>query len=325
MTGYVLFWGTNSGNYLWSVACASNQTSVTVSNLLTGQPYYFVVESESTNGPSDFSTEVVFTNATTIADITPPGAGTNSQSSTNGGGSYGGSGNGGNNPPPASLPVNEFQIAGMPPKLLLARTNSHFNLTIQGTVGAEVVIQSTTNPAAPGSWVTINDFTLTNAAPPDSQSNQIPAVLADAFVPASQACDVSPSNSSPFQFYRTVMQHGYITLADTVLPTKGYGTRLLVVNMPGFIDAVCYASPDNCLIFLDQQTFGVGFESAGSTIRQIASTYASSLSLNWTSASELSYSNGLGSVLATVVQTEDPASDPVAGQNGTNSTIVIDF
>ena len=95
--------------------------------------------------------------------------------------------------------------------------------------------------------------------------------------------------------------------------------------MPGFVDDVCYASPDNCLIFLDQQTYGVGFESSGSTIRQIASTYASSLSLNWTSASELSYSNGLGSVLATVVQTENPASDPVAGQPGAGSPINIDF
>jgi len=327
LTGYVLFWGTNSGNYIWSVACPSNQTSVTVSSLLTGQPYYFVVESESASGPSDFSTEVAFTNATTITTITniiPPPAGTNSQSSTNGGGNSGGHGSGGNNPPPASLPVNEFLIAGMPPKLSLARTNSNFNLTIQGTVGAEVVIQSTTNPAALGSWVTIDEFTLTNPAPA-LQTNQIPDLLAAAFAPASQTCDVSPSNSSPFQFYRTVMQHGYITLADTILPTKGYGARLIVVNMPGFIDAVCYASPDNCLIFLDQQTYGVGFESAGSTIRQIASTYASSLSLNWTSASELSYSNGLGSVLATVVETENPASDPVAGQNGTNSTIVIDF
>jgi Fibronectin type III domain len=324
VTGYVLYWGTNNGDYIYSVACASNQTSVTVSNLLPGLVYYFAVKAASTNGLSDFSNVAVLTN---VADITPPlpgGTDTNSQTSGTNAESSGGGGGGGG-PPPPSLPTREFAIAGVPPLLNLAPSNDQVNLTILGTVGAAVAIQSTTNPAAPDSWATITNLTLTTAAGLDSQSNPPSGLLADAFVPAWQTVDVSPANASSSQFYRTVMQHGYVILADTVLPAKGYGTRLIVVNMPGFVDDVCYVSPNENLIYYDKQTQGMGVESAGSTIRQIASTYAGSLSLDWTSASELAYSNGLGWVLATVVQTEDPSSDPVAGEAGTNAPIVIDF
>jgi hypothetical protein len=51
---------------------------------------------------------------------------------------------------------------------------------------------------------------------------------------------------------------------------------------------------------------------------------ATSLGQNWTSASEFNYSNGVSTILATVVQTDPPNSDPVVGQVSTPS-IQIDF
>jgi hypothetical protein len=65
--------------------------------------------------------------------------------------------------------------------------------------------------------------------------------------------------------------------------------------------------------------------SSGTTIRQIADALATSLNLDWTSASEFTYSNGMGQVLATVIETEPPSSDPVAGQNPPSAPIVINF
>ena len=64
-------------------------------------------------------------------------------------------------------------------------------------------------------------------------------------------------------------------------------------------------------------------EPSGSTIRQIATTFSGSLGQNWTSASEFAYSNGVSTILATVVETEPPSSDPVAGASAAN--IQIDF
>jgi len=49
------------------------------------------------------------------------------------------------------------------------------------------------------------------------------------------------------------------------------------------------------------------------------------LSLDWTSASEFTFSNGMAQILATVIETESPSCDPVAGQNPPGAPIVIDF
>ncbi len=323
LTGYVLYWGTNSGNYLWSAGCAGTQTNITVNNLVSGQTYYFAVKAASSNGLSAYSTEAAFTSTGAIASgpeiPLPPGGGANSPSEN----VNDNNGNGNNAPPP--LLAGEIRITGIPQWLSLAPTNGDANLTIQGTVGATVMIQSTTNLADPDGWVTTTNLILTNAAALDSLSNPPTGVLADAFAPASQSYDVSPMDPSTPQFYRTAVVPDYAIVADSVLPSKGYGARLIVVNMPGFVDDVCYVSPTNSFIYYDGQTYGVGLVPAGSTIRAIASTYAGSLSLNWTSASEFLYSNGMAWVLATVVETEDPSTDPVAGEAGTNAPIVINF
>jgi hypothetical protein len=63
--------------------------------------------------------------------------------------------------------------------------------------------------------------------------------------------------------------------------------------------------------------------SSGPTIRSIASTLAGALGQNWTSASEFGYSNGVSTILATVVEAANPNSDPVAGNS--SASINIDF
>src|SRR5471032_1118352 len=73
VTGYVLYWGTSSGNYVFSTVCASNVTSATVSDLLPNQVYYFAVKAASaSNVLSDFSIEAVITNDPASGDINPP-------------------------------------------------------------------------------------------------------------------------------------------------------------------------------------------------------------------------------------------------------------
>jgi hypothetical protein len=117
-----------------------------------------------------------------------------------------------------------------------------------------------------------------------------------------------------------------VILASMVLPGKGYTPRLIVVNMPGIVcDDACYVNESSSFIHYSQTNSALQLEGSGSTIRQIATTLANSLTLDWTSASEFTYSNGLGQILATVVETEPSSSDPVAGQNPPSQPMVIDF
>jgi hypothetical protein len=96
--------------------------------------------------------------------------------------------------------------------------------------------------------------------------------------------------------------------------------------MPGVVaDDACYENNSGSFIHCIHTNYSLQLISSGSTIRQIATTLASSLNLDWTSASEFTYSNGLGQVLATVIETEPPSADPVAGQNPPSAPIVINF
>jgi hypothetical protein len=124
------------------------------------------------------------------------------------------------------------------------------------------------------------------------------------------------------------MPYDYAILADQVLlrnTNAACTPRLIVVNMPGDVDDVCYVNQFNSFIHYTRTNSTLQLFSSGSTIRQIANTLASSLNLDWTSASEFTYSNGMGQVLATVIETEPPSSDPVAGQNPPSAPIVINF
>ena len=211
--------------------------------------------------------------------------------------------------------------------LNLAVSNGQLNLNIGGTAGATVQLQSTTNPTAPFSWTTITNVALTNIAP--METNAVPGQPQDAidlaYVPAAQIAPLPTTTSSArMQFFRVVMPYDYIILAGLVLPAKGYTARLVVVNMPGLNDDACYVSQAGSYIHYSQTNSVLQLAGAGSTIRQIATTLANSLNLDWTTASEFTYSNGMGQILATVVEADPASSDPVAGQNPTSS-IVINF
>jgi hypothetical protein len=121
------------------------------------------------------------------------------------------------------------------------------------------------------------------------------------------------------------MPYDYMVLADSVLWGQGCPSRLLLVRMPGLpSDDVCYITNQNSFIHYDSTNQAFALEpSSGPTIRQIATTLSGWLGQNWTSASEFTYSNGVSSILATVVATEPPSSDPVAGAAA--PSIQIDF
>src|SRR5208283_2841637 len=112
------------------------------------------------------------------------------------------------------------------------------------------------------------------------------------------------------------MPYDYVILASIVLKGQGYAPRLILVNMPGIVhDDACYVNEASSFIHYDWSNSTLQLESSGASIRHIANTLASSLNLNWTSASEFTYSNGMGQLLATVVETDPPSSDPIPGQN----------
>jgi hypothetical protein len=122
------------------------------------------------------------------------------------------------------------------------------------------------------------------------------------------------------------MPYDYAILGSIVLKGEGYTPRLIVVNMPGIVcDDACYINEATSFIHYDRSSSILQLEGSRPSIRQIANTLANSLNLDWTSASEFTFSNGLCQILATVVETESPSSDPVAGQNPPSPPMVIDF
>ena len=352
VTNYTVFWGTNTGVYVFSAA-VGNQTNLVVTGLNPGTTYYFAVDATATDGTeSPFSSEITY--VAPIGTNSPPG-------STNSGGDLGSSGSTVTNPPPppsvtgtnsgsggstgsvgstgstgstssnptgsnaVSTTVSEFPVPGVPPFLTVGITNVNRPLLgIAGTVGATLMVQSSTNPLNPDSWVTITNLPITAANTNLQANSAAPSALTTAFVPATQAYEVIDTNPPPSEFYRVVMPYDYMVLADSVLSGSGYPSRLVLVRMPGVAsDDVCYVTPQSSFLFYDPANNAFAVEPSGSTIRQIATTLSGSLGQNWTSASEFAYSNGVSTILATVVETEPPSSDPVAGASA--ASIQIDF
>jgi hypothetical protein len=350
VTNYTVYWGTNTGVYTFDLAIG-NQTSLTVTGLETNTAYYFSVQATAADGTqSAFSNEITYTNAPSLLPPAPPppGSGTpiaggSTNSSTNssslaggGGNSGGGSGNsgggsgnsGGSGGSGGSTDENgstsEFSVQGIPPALTLSISNSLPLLNISGTVGATLSIQSTTNPLNPDAWSTIAEQPITNAAGSVSTNSGAPSAVSLAFVPAMQSYQVVDTNPPPGEFYRVVMPYDYMVLADSVLSAQGDPSRLILITMPGTPSSdVCYVTPQNSFLYYDQTNLAFALDPSGSTIRQIATTLSTALGQNWTSASEFAYSNGVSSILATVVETEPASSDPVAGAS--TPIISIDF
>jgi molybdopterin/thiamine biosynthesis adenylyltransferase len=229
----------------------------------------------------------------------------------------------------SSTAVNSAaNFRGIPPSLTMTMPNGQSSLNIAGTVGATMVIQATTNLDSPDSWVTMTNVILTNIASAalGNQTSKAPNILNTAFVPAAQAVSIPRNSSAPSQFFRVVMPYDYAILGGIVLKGQGYTPRLIVVNMPGILcDDACYVNEASRFIHYDRASSALQLEESGASIRQIANTLANSLDLDWTSASEFTFSNGLCRIWATVVRTEPASSDPVAGQNQPSEPMVIDF
>jgi hypothetical protein len=334
VAGYYLCWGTSSGVYTsTNVISPGTQTTGIASNLASGQVYYLAAQSFMSNGMvSPFSNEATFTNGppspNSIFVVT-----TNAVSQgDNGNGSSGNvtmvSGNGAGSSSIGAPTNSEARIWGIPPFLTMTITNGQAKMNIGATVGATLMIQATTNLLAPDSWETMTNVTLTQIAPAarSNQTSQASSILNTAFVPAAQELPISSGNSTSSRFYRVVMPYDYVILASIVLKDKGYTPRLIVVNMPGILcDDACYVNEVGSFIHYNWANSILQLEGSRPSIRQIANTLAKSLNLAWVSASEFTYSNGLGQILATVVETEPPSSDPVAGQNPPSPPMVIDF
>jgi len=340
VTGYYLVWGLSSGDYTSTNSYPANQTSAEVDGLTTNQVYYFNIAAVSSSDlVSPYGIEVVYTNSapptntqtTSSGPPSPGGPGAPGAPGTNtppivGSGTNGGSGGGTSPGPTTNLTQSLFW--GVPPILTFVMSNGQPNLNIGGTVGATVRVESTTNFSSMDQWSEMTNVSVTIIAPValNNQQTQPPDALDLAFVPGLQTMPVDATNFAGPQFFRVVMPYDYVILASMVLPAKGYTPRLIVVSMPGIVcDDACYVNESSSFIHFDRSTYAVQMEGSGSTIRQIATQLSSSLNLDWTSASEFTYSNGLGRVLATVVETEPPSSDPVAGQAPPSPPAVIDF
>jgi len=344
-TGYYLVWGLSSGVYTATNAYSAGLVSTTINGLATNHVYYFNIaafNSSDIEGP--YAGEVVFTNVYLQTNLPTSGGGsTNSEPSE---------------PPelplppepPRSLlahkPITGYNPAiavdaqapstnviqslfwGVPPVLTMSTSNGQPNLTIAATVGATLEVESTPDMRSLSRWSEVTNVSITNIAP---AAENIPLgqpqdALDLAFVPALQTVPLAPSNSAAQVFYRVVMPYDYIILASQVLPGKGCTPRLILVNMPGIVsDDVCYVNQASSFIHFDRNTYALQLDGSGSTIRQIATSLADYLHLSWTSASEFTYSNGISQILATVVETEPPSSDPIAGKPTATPANTIDF
>jgi hypothetical protein len=355
LLGYNLVWGTNSGVYFATNTYPPTQTTATISNLQFGIPYYFAIYaygSLNTTGPmspelsyiSNAPGVIVASNNPDDLPLPPspqeigrggttPGGTGKSGNVAGGSGQGSGSGAGATGPGASSTNITQAQIWGIPPVLNMTVSNTQAYLAVGGTVGATFAVQScnssTSDPSLPSSWITFTNITLTNAAP--IGSNAVPGAPVDAidlaYVPGIQTVAVPTiGNSGDLVLHRVVMSNDYPILASIVMKPKGYQTRLVLVNMPGLPtpDDCCFVSQAGSFIHYNSSNSVLQLEGSGSTIRQIATTMAKNLNTDWTTASEFVYSNGMGQILATVVEADPPSSDPVAGTTPTSS-IVINF
>jgi len=228
----------------------------------------------------------------------------------------------------SSTNITQATFWGMPPFLGMVVSNGQANLAINGTVGAMLTIMGTTNELSMNSWSAVTNVTMSNIA--SIATTNVPGQPQDlldvAFVPGTLTLALGTPNTAHFQYFQVVMPYDYIILASQVLPGKGYTPRLIVVNMPGIVcDDACYVNETSSFIHYTHTNYVLQLISSSTSIRAIATSLANSLELDWTSASEFTYSNGMGQLLATVIETESPSSDPVAGQNPPGPPVVIDF
>ena len=106
----------------------------------------------------------------------------------------------------------------------------------------------------------------------------------------------------------------YAVLADYVLKKKGYGTRLIRVEMIGLNvgHAICYVTENRAYLDYNNRRYFFKLQRCGPTIREIASEVAEAVDANWTFAMEFTYDykEDVKHPVYTVVKTDPPATDP---------------
>lgn len=105
----------------------------------------------------------------------------------------------------------------------------------------------------------------------------------------------------------------YAVLADYVLKKRGYTTRLIHVRFASRVaHAVCYVEESNAYLDYNNRSFFFTLTKCGPDIREIAAKVADSMEVNWTTASEFTYSyeTQRKTMISTVSQTggAEPAS-----------------
>jgi hypothetical protein len=228
---------------------------------------------------------------------------------------------------PAGLTnITQARAGGIPPIVSLSIEKEGLKMGIWGTVGADILVQTSSNPANPLAWELLEALLLTNVAP-SLAGTPVPAprdTLAAAFVPAIEWFSPSGATSYLNQYFRVVMPYNYAVLADKVLKSKGFHTRLIVIRLPGeTAHEVCYVSEDQAYIDCSEDRFILALNHSGDTIREIADDYSAYVNMNWTSASEFTYTNGGRQLIATVVKTDPSSSEPLASPQ--TSSIEVDF
>lgn len=230
-----------------------------------------------------------------------------------------------------SMPPNNIALEGagdgMPPVVSLTKGANGFRMGIRGTLGADIQVQISSNPANVLAWEPLETVALNNAAPPSEGSGgqEVESTLDIAFVPAFEWFIPPVDESLPGRFFRAVMPYNYAVLADKVLKEKGYQTRLIVARLPGeSLHDVCYVGQDGAYIDCSEEHYILALNSSGETIREIADDYSDYVKMNWTSASEFIFTNGVRQLISTVVKTDPPTSDPPL-TNSQTSSIVVDF
>lgn len=334
ITGYLLYYSqvqftNNTAPGVTNISLGLQPLAI-VQGLLAGQTYYFAVAATGPDGESDLSNVIEVTPGIippilpdgSISNIvTLPSPGTTTGSTT---GSSTGETGGTTGSTTGSAPETELNLFGVQPRMWLYPTNGQALLAIAGSLGATFTIQSTTNIANGLSWLTVTNVKMSEvSADADPAPN---GTLRKAFIPALQSWQDPAPIDNQLRFYRIFMPLGFAIVADEVLREQGFNTRLVAVRLPG-IDAyiVCYVTDDSAYLDYNDVNYVARLQQSGATIREIATAVAAALSQNWTSASEFTVdTEGVKTLVATVVKTDDPGLDPPIGVTQP-STITIDF
>lgn len=107
----------------------------------------------------------------------------------------------------------------------------------------------------------------------------------------------------------------YAVLADFVLKKHGLGTRLVHVRLAGRVaHAVCYVTENSAYLDYNNRKYWVTLARSGPDLRDIAGKVAESLSANWTTASEFTYSYDTHRKVMTTTISQTGGDQPAPGK-----------